>query len=61
MYSASPEQPAITPEYLIIGLIFAVVLMGIAANIIAKYIERYRWDRLCRAGRYYLGRGQDDL
>jgi len=24
-------------------LIFAVALMGIAANIIAKYIERYRW------------------
>ena len=27
----------------IVGLIFAVALMGIAANIIAKYIERYRW------------------
>jgi YjbE family integral membrane protein len=31
------------PGILIVGLIFAVVLMGIAANIIAKYIERYRW------------------
>jgi YjbE family integral membrane protein len=31
------------PGILIIGLIFAVALMGVAANIIAKYIERYRW------------------
>lgn len=31
------------PGILIVGLIFAVGLMGIAANIIAKYIERYRW------------------
>jgi YjbE family integral membrane protein len=31
------------PGILIIGLIFAVALMGIAANIIAQYIERYRW------------------
>jgi len=23
--------------------VFAVALMGVAANIIAKYIERYRW------------------
>jgi len=31
------------PGLLIVGLIFAVALMGIAANIIAQYIERYRW------------------
>ncbi|HEX8055534.1 MAG TPA: TerC family protein, partial [Novosphingobium sp.] len=31
------------PGILIVGLIFAVALMGVAANIIAKYIERYRW------------------
>ncbi|MCY7338824.1 MAG: YjbE family putative metal transport protein [Sphingomonas bacterium] len=31
------------PGIMIVGLIFAVALMGIAANIIAKYIERYRW------------------
>jgi len=31
------------PGILIVGLILAVALMGIAANIIAKYIERYRW------------------
>jgi len=31
------------PGILIVGLIFAVVLMGVAANVIAKYIERYRW------------------
>ena len=31
------------PGVLIVGLIFAVVLMGLAANIIARYIERYRW------------------
>ena len=34
-----PEHPGI----LIIGLVFAVGLMGVAANVIAKYIERYRW------------------
>ena len=31
------------PGILIVGLIVAVALMGIAANLIAKYIERYRW------------------
>lgn len=31
------------PGILVIGLILSVALMGIAANIIAKYIERYRW------------------
>jgi YjbE family integral membrane protein len=31
------------PGIMIVGLIFAVALMGIAANIIAKYIERYKW------------------
>jgi YjbE family integral membrane protein len=31
------------PGIMVVGLIFAVALMGIAANIIAKYIERYRW------------------
>ncbi len=31
------------PGIMIVGLIFAVILMGIAANVIAKYIERYRW------------------
>jgi YjbE family integral membrane protein len=36
---AAREHPGI----LIVGLIFAVALMGIAANIIAKYIERYKW------------------
>jgi YjbE family integral membrane protein len=36
---AAREHPGI----LIVGLIFAVALMGIAANLIAKYIERYRW------------------
>ncbi len=36
---AAREHPGI----LIVGLIIAVALMGVAANIIAKYIERYRW------------------
>ena len=36
---AAREHPGI----LIVGLIFAVGLMGVAANIIAKYIERFRW------------------
>lgn len=31
------------PGILIVGLIFAVAMMGVAANVIAKYIERYRW------------------
>jgi YjbE family integral membrane protein len=31
------------PGIMIVGLIFAVALMGIAANVIAKYIERYKW------------------
>lgn len=31
------------PGILIIGLILSVALMGIAANLIARYIERYRW------------------
>lgn len=31
------------PGIMIVGLIIAVVLMGVAANIIAKYIERYKW------------------
>jgi len=36
---AAREHPGI----LIVGLIVAVALMGIAANVIARYIERYRW------------------
>ncbi len=36
---AAREHPGI----LIIGLLLSVALMGIAANFIAKYIERYRW------------------
>jgi len=35
---AAREHPGI----MVIGLILSVALMGIAANIIAKYIERYR-------------------
>ena len=31
------------PGILIVGLIVAVILMGVAANLIARYIERYRW------------------
>jgi len=31
------------PGIMIVGLIFAVALMGVAANIIAQYIERYKW------------------
>ena len=36
---AAREHPGI----LIIGLFLSVALMGLAANIIAKYIDRYRW------------------
>jgi YjbE family integral membrane protein len=31
------------PGILIIGLFFSVALMGVAANIIARFIDRYRW------------------
>jgi YjbE family integral membrane protein len=31
------------PGIMIVGLIFAVALMGIAANVVAQYIERYKW------------------
>jgi YjbE family integral membrane protein len=36
---AAREHPGI----LIVGLVLSVALMGIAANLIAQYIERYRW------------------
>lgn len=36
---AAREHPGI----LIVGLILSVILMGVAANFIARYIERYRW------------------
>jgi YjbE family integral membrane protein len=36
---AAREHPGI----MVIGLILSVALMGVAANIIARYIERYRW------------------
>ena len=39
MAGASRDHPGI----MIVGLIFAVALMGVAANIIAQYIERFRW------------------
>ncbi len=31
------------PYILVFGLILSVILMGLAANVIAKYIERFRW------------------
>jgi YjbE family integral membrane protein len=31
------------PYVLVFGLVLSVLLMGIAANLIAKYIDRYRW------------------
>ncbi len=31
------------PDIMVIGLVLSVALMGIAANAIAKVIERYRW------------------
>ena len=36
---AAREHPGI----MVIGLILSVALMGLAANVIAKYIERYSW------------------
>jgi len=36
---AAREHPGI----LIVGLVLSVALMGVAANFIARYIERYRW------------------
>ncbi|HEU4809235.1 MAG TPA: YjbE family putative metal transport protein [Sphingomicrobium sp.] len=31
------------PEILVFGLVLSVILMGVAANLIARYIDRYRW------------------
>ena len=31
------------PGILMVGLVLSVALMGVAANLIARYIERYRW------------------
>jgi YjbE family integral membrane protein len=31
------------PWILVFGLILSVIMMGVAANVIARYIERYRW------------------
>ena len=31
------------PYVLVFGLVLSVLLMGLAANFIAKYVERYRW------------------
>ena len=31
------------PWVLVLGLVLSVALMGVAANLIARYIERYRW------------------
>jgi YjbE family integral membrane protein len=31
------------PYILVFGLLLSVLLMGIAANVIARYIDRYRW------------------
>src|SRR6476620_10149113 len=31
------------PYVLVFGLILSVILMGVAASLIARYIERYRW------------------
>lgn len=31
------------PNILVFGLVLSVLLMGVAANFIARYIERYRW------------------
>jgi predicted tellurium resistance membrane protein TerC len=31
------------PYVLVFGLVLSVILMGVAASLIARYIERYRW------------------
>ena len=31
------------PYVLVFGLVLSVLLMGIVANVIARYVERYRW------------------
>ena len=49
------------PGILIVGLVFAVALMGVAANFIARYIERYRWIAYVGLARDPLCRGEDDL
>ena len=39
----SPARRGTIPWMLVFGLILSVILMGVAANFIARYIERYRW------------------
>ena len=57
----SPARRATHPGILIIGLLLSVALMGIAANFVARYIERYRWIAWVGLARDPLGRRQDDL
>ena len=43
MSSPSPARRASTRGCWSFGLILSVLLMGVAANFIARYIDRYRW------------------
>ena len=49
------------PWVLVVGLILSVILMGIAANLIAKYIERYRWIAWIGLAVILWVAAQDDL
>ena len=49
------------PWILVFGLILSVILMGVAANVIARYIERYSWIAWVGLVGDPVGRDQDDL
>ena len=49
------------PTVLFIGLAFSVTLMGIAANFVARLVQRYKLDRLDRPADDPLCRRPDDL
>jgi len=49
------------PIVLVVGLVLSVALMGVAANVIAQYIERYRWIAYVGLAVILYVARQDDL
>ncbi len=48
------------PGILVVGLLLSVALMGVAANLLARVIERYRWIAYIRPDRHPLCRRPRD-
>jgi hypothetical protein len=49
------------PAVLFIGLALSVTLMGVAANYVARLVQRYRWIAWGRTAAHPLCGPQDDL